>query len=62
MDRDERIKQVHEVQRKIVLDYPMSFMYTPNNHFFTSAKVKGWFYPNDLYQGRKETVWMDPSA
>lgn len=62
VDQAERQKLVLDVQRKIVLDYPISFMYTPNNHFFTSAKVKGWFYPNDLYQGRKETLWMDPSA
>jgi hypothetical protein len=24
--------------------------------------VKGWFYPNDYYDGRYETVWIDPTA
>jgi peptide/nickel transport system substrate-binding protein len=58
----ERQKIVDEVQRKIVLDYPMSFIYSPNAHFFTHSKVKGWFYPNDLYDGRLRTVWIDPNA
>ncbi len=40
----------------------MSFIYTPNNHFFTQARVNGWFYPNDYYNGRRETVWIDPTA
>jgi ABC-type transport system substrate-binding protein len=62
IDTNERQKIVQEVQRKICLDYPMSFIYTPNNHFFTQARVKGWFYPNDYYNGRRETVWIDPTA
>ena len=62
LDQTERHKIVEEAQRKIVLDYPMSFIYTPNLHFFTHSKVKGWFYPNDLYNGRLETVWIDPNA
>jgi peptide/nickel transport system substrate-binding protein len=62
LDQTERQKIVLEAQRKIVLDYPMSFIYTPNLHLFTSSKVKGWFYPVDLYNGRMETVWIDPTA
>jgi peptide/nickel transport system substrate-binding protein len=62
LDQAERQKIVDEVQRKIVLDYPMSFIYTPNGHYFTHSKVKGWFYPNDLYDGRLKTVWIDPNA
>jgi peptide/nickel transport system substrate-binding protein len=62
MDQTERQKIVMDVQRKIVLDYPMAFIYTPNLHFFTNQKVKGWFYSNDLYNGRLHTVWIDPNA
>lgn len=62
LDMAERQKIVTEVQRKIVLDYPMSFIYSPNGHLFTHSKVKGWFYPNDYYDGRYETVWIDPTA
>jgi hypothetical protein len=45
-----------------VLDYPMSFIYSPNAHYFTNSKVKGWFYPNDLYDGRLKNVWIDPAG
>lgn len=62
LDQAERQKIVEEVQRKIVLDYPMSFIYTPNGHYFTNSKVKGWFYPNDLYDGRLKNVWIDPAG
>jgi ABC-type transport system substrate-binding protein len=62
LDQAERQKLVTEAQRKIVLDYPMSFIYSPNGHLFTSSKVKGWFYSNDYYNGRLETVWLDPTA
>jgi ABC-type transport system substrate-binding protein len=62
LDMTERQKVVTEAQRKIVLDYPMSFIYSPNGHLFTHSKVKGWFYPNDYYNGRLEAVWIDPTA
>jgi peptide/nickel transport system substrate-binding protein len=62
VDNTERQKLVLEVQRKIALDYPMSFIYTPNSHRFTQARVKGWFFPNDYYNGRRELVWIDPTA
>lgn len=62
VDQTERQKLVLDTQKKIVLDYPMSFIYTPNSHRFTQAKVKGWFFPNDYYNGRRETVWIDPNA
>ncbi|MGI8553910.1 MAG: ABC transporter substrate-binding protein [Dehalococcoidia bacterium] len=62
LDQTARQQIVQDVQRKIVLDYPMAFIYAPNNHFFTSSKVKGWFFANDLYNGRLEPVWLDPSA
>ncbi len=62
LDVNERKKIVEEAQKRIVLDYPMSFMFTNNNHFFTWPQVKGWFFPNDLYNGRLERVWLDPAA
>jgi len=62
LDFTERQKAVEEVQRKIVLDYPMNFISTNNTHYFSWPQVKGWFFPNDLYNGRLETVWIDPSA
>ena len=62
LDQAERQKLVLEAQRKIVLDYPMSFIYTPNAHRFTQSRVKGWFWPNDYYNGRRETAWIDPTA
>jgi peptide/nickel transport system substrate-binding protein len=62
LDQEERQKIVEDVQRRIVLDYPMSFIYSPNAHYFTHSKVKGWFVPNDLYDGRLKGVWIDPNA
>lgn len=62
MNQAERVKQVMETQRRIVLDYPMNFMLTNNTHYFSQAGVKGWFFSNDLYDGRAEKAWIDPSA
>jgi len=62
LDQNERLKLVTEAQQKVVLDYPMSFIYEPNVHYFTASKVKGWFYSNDYYNGRLKTVWLDPNA
>ena len=35
----------------------MKFMNTPNNHNFVDKNVQGWFWPTDLYDGRKATAW-----
>jgi hypothetical protein len=43
----------------IVKDFPMAFMFTVNLHEFTDNTVKGWFYPKDLYDGRKADAWLD---
>ncbi|HEY8489544.1 MAG TPA: ABC transporter substrate-binding protein, partial [Dehalococcoidia bacterium] len=59
LDEEERQQLVREVQELIVLDYPMVFLLTNNNHHFTQPWVKGWFYGVDLYDGRIETVWID---
>ncbi len=58
-DFEARQEIVREAQRKIVLDFPMAFMFTTHLHEFTDPKVKGWFYPVDLYDGRKATAWLD---
>jgi hypothetical protein len=34
-------------------------MFTTNLHQFLNAKVQGWFYPTDLYDGRKADAWID---
>jgi peptide/nickel transport system substrate-binding protein len=59
LDLEKRKAIVQDVQKKIVLDFPMKFMFTVNLHEFTDPKVKGWFYPVDLYDGRKATAWLD---
>lgn len=59
LDVEKRQAIVQEAQRMIVLDFPMKFMFTTNNHLFTDQKVKGWFYPTDLYDGRKAEAWLD---
>lgn len=59
VDPEQRKQVVQDVQKKIVEDYPMSFMFTTNNHNFTDPRVKGWFWSTDLYNGRVETVWLD---
>ncbi len=59
LDTEKRKALVQDVQKKIVLDFPMAFMFTTNNHNFTDQKVKGWFYSLDLYDGRIETLWLD---
>ncbi len=59
---EERKKAVDVAQRMIVQDYPMSFMFTTNLHCFTQSKVKGWFFGNDFYDGRRERAWIDPTA
>jgi peptide/nickel transport system substrate-binding protein len=62
LNTSERQKAVEETQRKIIADYPMTFILTNNRHYFTQPQVKGWFFSNDLYDGRAETAWIDPSA
>jgi peptide/nickel transport system substrate-binding protein len=59
LDTEKRKALVQDVQKKIVMDFPMAFMFTTNNHNFTDQKVKGWFYSLDLYDGRIESLWLD---
>jgi peptide/nickel transport system substrate-binding protein len=59
LDVEKRKEIVEEAQRMIVKDFPIAFMFTVNLHHFTDQKVKGWFWPTDLYDGRKAEAWLD---
>jgi len=59
LDTEKRKALVQEVQKVIVQEFPMCFMYTTNNHNFTDKKVKGWFWPVDLYGIRLQELWLD---
>jgi ABC-type transport system substrate-binding protein len=59
VDPQARLKIVQDVQKAIVQDYPMAFLYTANTHYFTQPYVKGWFLSTDNYNGRVETAWID---
>lgn len=58
LDTPKRQQIVQDVQTKIVNEFCMKFMYTTNNHIFVDKKIKNWFFPTDLYDGRKATAWM----
>ncbi len=62
MDFEERQQLVREVQTLIVQQFPMKFLYTTNLHEFTAPRIRNWFYPTDLYNGRMHEVWIDPNA
>jgi peptide/nickel transport system substrate-binding protein len=59
LDPEERLSIVHEVSEKIVLDFPLRFMYTTNLHQFMRPEVQGWFWEQDLYSQRIEGAWLD---
>jgi len=59
LDVEKRKALVKQAQEMIVKDFPIAFMFNVNNHIFTDSKVKGWFYPQDLYDGRKAEAWLD---
>ena len=58
LDTAKRQQLVQDAQKMIVQDFPMSFMFTTNNHNFTDPRVKDWFWSTDLYNGRVEKVWL----
>ena len=59
LDTPKRQQIVKDVQEKIVNEFAVKFMYTTNNHIFVDKKIKNWFYPTDLYDGRKATAWLN---
>jgi hypothetical protein len=50
---------VKEVQEKIVLDFPIKFLWTTNVHQFTDEKVKNWWFSLDRYEFALSPLWMD---
>ncbi|HEY4669237.1 MAG TPA: ABC transporter substrate-binding protein, partial [Tepidiformaceae bacterium] len=58
LDLEARKELVQEAQRMIVQDFPMRFMFTVNLHHYTEDRIKGWFWPTDLYDGRKAEAWF----
>lgn len=58
LDLEKRKALVLDIQKQIALEFPMAFMFTTNNHNFTDKRVNGWFYSNDLYNGRIHNVWL----
>lgn len=56
---EERVKKVQAVQDKILEDSPWVWLRTQYLHLFTQPHVKGWHYPWDSYDNRRETVWLD---
>jgi peptide/nickel transport system substrate-binding protein len=62
VDREERQQVVMDVQKKIVEDYPMRFMWTVNVHQFLDPKVKGWWYSLDRYENYWAPAWVSQQA
>lgn len=60
VDFEERKAIVKEAQEKIVLDYPIRFMYTTNIHQFRSNQLHDFEFSLDRYDAYGvETAWLD---
>jgi ABC-type transport system substrate-binding protein len=59
LDVESRKQMVEEVQKKIVLEYPVKFLYSVYLQQFVDPKVKNWFYSLDGYNVRVEDAWLD---
>lgn len=66
VDFEERKQIVQDVQRKIVLDFPISFMFTTNIHKFVDARLKNYRPSLDGYEHRPydpsdatQQMWLD---
>ena len=60
VDFEERQAVVKEAQEKIVLDYPIRFMFTTNVHQFIDNKLHGYNISLDRYDNYSvETAWLD---
>lgn len=62
VDFKQRQSIVQDVQKKIVMDFPMSFMWTVNIHEFLDQSVKGWWYSLDRYENYWASLWLDRKA
>ncbi len=54
-----RKTMVDEVQKKIVAEYPVSFLFSVLLQQFTDPKVQNWFYSIDGYNCRVEDLWLN---
>lgn len=59
LDTAKRKQMVDDVQKKIVAEYPVGFMYSQLLQQFIDPKVKNWFYSIDGYNIRVEDLWLD---
>jgi len=60
VDFEERQAIVKEAQEKIVLDYPIRFMFTTNIHQFINNELKDYEISLDRYDNYGvETAWLD---
>ncbi len=59
LDVEARHQMVDDVQKKIVLEYPVTFLYSVYLQQFVDPKVKDWFYSLDGYNVRVEDAWID---
>ncbi|MCB9486164.1 MAG: ABC transporter substrate-binding protein [Thermoflexaceae bacterium] len=59
LDTKARKVLVDAVQKKIVEQYPVAFLFSQLLQQFIDPKVKGWFYSIDGYNHRVEDLWLD---
>jgi peptide/nickel transport system substrate-binding protein len=59
LDVEKRKQLVDDVQKRIVLEYPVAFLFSVYLQQFVDPKVKGWFYSVDGYNIRLEDAWID---
>lgn len=59
LDPEKRYQMVQDVQKKIVLEFPVRFLYSVYLQQFVDPRVKNWFYSLDGYNVRVEDAWLD---
>jgi peptide/nickel transport system substrate-binding protein len=59
LDPEARKELVDDIQKRIVLQFPVRFLYSVYIQQFLDPKVKGWFYSLDGYNVRVEDAWID---
>jgi ABC-type transport system substrate-binding protein len=59
LDTEKRKELVDDVQKQIVLEYPVKFLYSVYLQQYVDPKIKDWFYSLDGYNVRVEDAWVD---
>lgn len=59
LDVAKRKTMVADVQKKIVAEYPVGFLFSVLLQQFTDPKVKNWHYSVDGYNVRVEDLWLN---